>query len=67
MYTRTNKKNKTKFVGHTTSGVELYLSTPVAGARKASRLTVRNGKTRIDLSGRQIRALRSVLETAYTA
>lgn len=65
MYTRTNARNKTNFVGHNTSGVEIYLSTPVAKAKKASRLTLRTGKTRVDLNGRQIKALREVLSTAY--
>jgi hypothetical protein len=67
MYTRTNSRNKTNFVGHNTTGVEIYLSTPVAKAKKASRLTLRSGKTRIDLTGRQINALREVLSTAYAA
>ena len=67
MYTRTNARNKTNFVGHNTTGVEIYLSTPVAKAKKASRLTLRSGKTRIDLTGRQINALREVLSTAYAA
>lgn len=65
MYTRTNARNKTNFVGHNTSGVEIYLSTPLAKAKKASRLTLRSGKTRVDLDGRQIKALREVLGTAY--
>lgn len=67
MYIRKNQRNKTNFVGHNTTGVELYLSTPFKGAKKASRLTVRSGKTRLDLNGRQINALRKVLETAYNA
>lgn len=67
MYTRTNARNKTNFVGHNTSGVEIYLSTPVAKAKTASRLTLRSGKTRVDLNGRQINALREVLSTAYNA
>jgi hypothetical protein len=65
MYTRTNARNKTNFVGHNTSGVEMYLSTPLASAKKASRLTLRSGKTRVDLNGRQIRALREVLSVGY--
>lgn len=65
MYTRTNARNKTNFVGHNSSGVEIYLSTPVAKAKKASRLTLRSGNTRVDLDGRQIKALREVLSTAY--
>lgn len=66
MYTRKNAKNKTNFVGHNTTGVELYLSTPMGGAHGASKLTVRDGDSRIDLNGRQIRALRQVLETGYS-
>ena len=67
MYTRKNTRNKTNFVGHNTSGVELYLSTPFAKAKKAARLTIRSGESRVDLTGRQIRALREVLATAYEA
>ena len=67
MYTRKNTRNKTNFVGHNTTGVELYLSTPVAGAKKASRLTLRAGDTRLDLNGRQIKALRDVLAAGYKA
>lgn len=67
MYTRKNARNKTNFVGHNSTGVELYLSTPLAGAKKASRLTVRSGDTRIDLNGRQIKALREVLSTGFKA
>jgi hypothetical protein len=65
MYTRTNARNKTNFVGHNTTGVEIYLSTPVAKAKKASRLTLRSGKSRVDLNGRQIKALRDVLMAGY--
>jgi len=65
MYTRTNARNKTNFVGHNTAGVEIYLSTPLAKAKKASRLTLRSGKTRVDLDGRQIKALREVLNAGY--
>jgi hypothetical protein len=67
MYTRTNARNKTNFVGHNTAGVEIYLSTPLAKAKKASRLTLRSGKTRVDLDGRQIKALREVLNAGYSA
>jgi hypothetical protein len=67
MYTRKNNRNKTNFVGHNSTGVEVYLSTPIAGAKKASRLTLRAGDTRIDLTGRQIKALREVLAAGYTA
>jgi len=65
MYTRTNARNKTNFVGHNSTGVEIYLSTPVAKAKKASRLTLRAGNARVDLTGRQINALREVLSVGY--
>ncbi len=67
MYTRTNARNKTNFVGHNSTGVELYLSTPLPKAKKASRLTIRSGKTRLDLDGRQIKALREVLSTGFAS
>lgn len=65
MYKRKNNRNKTNFVGHNTTGVEVYLSTPFSGVKKASRLTLRDGDSRIDLNGRQIRALREVLVAGY--
>jgi hypothetical protein len=67
MYTRKNSKNKTNFVGHNSTGVELYLSTPLSGAKKASRLTLRAGDNRLDLNGRQIKALREVLAVGFKA
>ncbi len=67
MYTRTNARNKTNFVGHNSTGVELYLSTPLPKAKKAARLTIRSGKTRLDLDGRQIKALREVLNAGYVS
>lgn len=67
MYTRTNVRNKTNFVGHNSTGVELYLSTPLPKAKKAARLTIRSGKTRLDLDGRQIKALRDVLSAGFTS
>ena len=67
MYTRKNTRNKTNFVGHNSSGVEIYLSTPFPKAKKASRLTVRAGNARVDLTGRQINALREVLSAGYSS
>lgn len=67
MYTRKNSKNKTNFVGHNSTGVEVYLSTPFSGAKKAAQLTIRAGDTRLDLNGRQIKALREVLAAGYKA
>ena len=65
MYTRTNTRNKTNFVGHNSTGVELYLSTPLPKAKKAAKLTIRSGDTRLDLNGRQIKALRDVLTAGF--
>ena len=65
MYTRTNTRNKTNFVGHNSTGVELYLSTPLPKAKKAAKLTIRSGETRLDLNGRQIKALRDVLTAGF--
>ena len=67
MYTRKNARNKTNFVGSNTTGVEIYLSTPFPKAKKASRLTLRAGKARVDLTGRQIKALRDVLAAGARA
>jgi len=67
MYTRKNSKNKTNFVGHNSTGVELYLSTPISGAKKPTRLTLRAGDNRLDLNGRQIKALREVLAVGFKA
>ena len=66
MYTRKNTRNKTNFVGHNSSGIEIYLSTPLPKAKKASRLTLRAGNARVDLTGRQINALREVLAVGYS-
>ena len=66
MYTRKNTRNKTNFVGHNSTGVEIYLSTPFPKAKKGSRLTLRAGNARVDLTGRQINALRDVLTAGYT-
>lgn len=67
MYTRKNARNKTNFVGSNTTGVEIYLSTPFPKAKKASRLTLRAGNARVDLTGRQIKALRDVLAAGARA
>lgn len=62
MYTRTNKLNKTSFVGNTTpSGLEFFYSVPFRGVKKAQQLTVRQGKNRLDLSGGQVNALLRVV------
>lgn len=66
MIVRQNAKNKTNFVYNKVQNVEAFISTPLAGAKKATRLTIRNGNTRLDLNGAQARALRKVLDVAYS-
>jgi hypothetical protein len=65
MIIRKNSKMQTNFVYNSAAKVETFISYPFAGTKRAgTRLTIRNGKTRIDLNGRQVKALRKVLATA---
>jgi hypothetical protein len=65
MIIRKNNKMQTNFVYNSAAKVETFISYPFAGTKRAgTRLTIRNGKTRIDLNGRQVKALRKVLATA---
>jgi hypothetical protein len=64
MVIKTNKNNRTFFVYDKNSGVETFISTPFAGAKKATTLTIRDGDYRLDLNGRQVRTLRAVLDKA---
>lgn len=64
MVVKHNKNNRTHFVYNKYGTVESFISTPFKNARKATKLTIRSGKTRLDLNGRQVRALRQVLAKA---
>lgn len=65
MVIRKNNKNRTHFVYQEYGDVEAFISTPFKGAKKATKLTIRNSDgTRLDLNGSQVRALRTVLATA---
>jgi hypothetical protein len=65
MIIRKNNKKQTNFVYDSAAKVETFISYPFAGTKRAgTRLTIRNGETRIDLNGRQVKALRKVLATA---
>lgn len=67
MVIRKYNTNKTNFISHKTSNVEIFFSTPFPKARRASKLTLRAGNTRLDLSGRQVNALREVLAAGAKA
>jgi len=65
MFTRKNNKNKTAFVGNVTpSGTEMFYSVPFKGVRKGQLLTIRQGESRIDLTGSQVNALTRVITRA---
>lgn len=57
-----NTRQKTYFVQRKNAAINTYIAGPTNGAHRATRLTIQSGKTRLDLNGRQIRALREVLE-----
>lgn len=65
MIIRKNNKKQTNFLYENAANLETFISYPFAGTKRAgTRLTIRNGETRIDLNGRQVKALRKVLATA---
>lgn len=61
MIVRKNKNKQTSFIYNKVGDVEAYIATPYKHVKKATVLTVRKGKTKIDLNGRQIASLRRVL------
>jgi hypothetical protein len=65
MVTRKNAKNQTAYVGNVTpSGLGIFYSVPLRGAKKAQKLTIRSGRTTINLTGSQVRSLTRVISTA---
>jgi len=65
MFTRKNAKNRTAFVGNVTrSGMGVFYSVPLRGAKVGQRLTLRSGKNTIELTGSQVRVLTRVISTA---
>jgi len=65
MVIRKNNKNRTHFLYEVYGNVETFISTPFKGAKKATKLTIRSTDgSRVDLNGRQVRILRSVLDKA---
>jgi hypothetical protein len=62
MVTRINTKNKTTFAYNKVQGLEAFASAPFKGVKSVGKmLSIRSGSKRIDLNGRQINALKSVL------
>jgi len=57
-----DSRRKTYFVQRKNAAINTYIAGPTDGAHRATRLTIHSGKTRLDLNGRQIRALREVLD-----
>ena len=62
MVTRKNTKNKTTFAYNKVQGLEAFASAPFKGVKSVGKmLSIRSCSKRIDLNGRQINALKSVL------
>lgn len=59
-----DSRRKTYFVQRKNATINTYIAGPTNGAHRATRLTLHVGKTRLDLNGNQIRALRGVLDTS---
>lgn len=64
MFVSKNRKNRTYFVGSRGEGnstFNVYYSVSFPKAKRRSQLTLKVGGKRIDLTGRQVRTLKSVL------
>lgn len=59
-----NRGNRTHFVYDKYGSVETFISTPYKKSKQATQLTVRSGKNRVDLNGRQVATLRKLLAKA---
>lgn len=57
-----NTRKKQTFVQQKNNSINAYITTPFAGAHRATRLTIRVGENRMDLNGRQAKTLRAVLD-----
>ncbi len=64
MTIRKNTKNRTHFVYDRYGSVETFISTPVKKSKRKTLLTIRSGKTRLDLNGRQVLTLKRLLYKA---
>lgn len=59
-----NRHKRTHFVYDRYGAVETFMTTPYNKSKRATRLTVRSGKNRVDLNGRQVATLRALLRKA---
>jgi len=64
MIARKNKKNRTAFVYDSFAGLETFVSKSFKNAKQGTRLTIRDGFDRVDLTGRQVKTLQRVLARA---
>lgn len=67
MVIKTNRKDRTHFLYEKAQGVGIAMSTPVKNSKRATRLAIKNtgtNETIVELTGRQVKALRSVLSKA---
>lgn len=56
-----NTQNRRHVIQSTTAGISAQFVVPVAGAHRATSLTIRTGNKSVSLNGRQVRVLREVL------
>lgn len=60
--TNKNEKSRTMVVSNVTpSGLDMQFAIPFKGDKKAQRLVVRQGKSRVNLTGGQVNALLRVI------
>jgi len=64
MTIKQSKKNRLHYVYENIAGISTRMSTPFKNAKRATKLTITNGNTTLDLNGRQVRALRNVIAKA---
>ena len=61
MFVSKNKKNRTYSVGQRGEDLKVYYSVSFPRAKRRSKLTIDVNNKRIDLTGHQVRTLRSIL------
>lgn len=61
MFVSRNRKNRTYFVGQRGEEMKVYYSVSFPRAKRRSQLTIKLNNKRVDLTGHQVRTLRSIL------
>jgi hypothetical protein len=61
MFVSRNRKNRTYFVGQRGENMKVYYSVSFPRAKRRSQLTIKVDGKRLDLSGHQVRTLKSIL------